>query len=150
VNDVVAPAFAVAREVIERELAGASTPEELARGVEGALIRLHQLMSTLVGRRGFESVLGRAVHLASATHPSLGATRLQVTPVVAVEGFAALAEREGAAEGRAAAVALLGHVISLLCQFVGEDLAFRLIRRVWTDLSAGGQSGGSGGSESND
>jgi hypothetical protein len=51
-----------------------------------------------------------------------------------IKGLPAIIEREGPKVVAECAVALFANVISLLCSFIGEDLTFRLVRRVWTDL----------------
>lgn len=149
-SDRISPHFALARSILERELAALSTPEELARGVNATLTRLQDRMSTLVGRIGFDAVLGRAVHLATARHPWLTQVQVRMIPTVALETLAAQVEREGAAEVRAAAVTIVGEVISLLSQFIGDVLAFRLARRTWADLPEDEPGGGSEGPKSHD
>jgi hypothetical protein len=125
---------ALARQIIARESAGRDTPLELAQGLEGAFGRLHKLTSSLVGTVGFGAVMSRAIHVTKASRPFLSTAELEVSDTLRIKGFDEIIEREGAARVTACAADLLGNVLSLLCAFIGEDLTFRLVRRIWTDL----------------
>lgn len=128
---------ALAQEIIDRETAGREAPAEVAQALEGVFQRLYQLMSTLVGHVGFAYVMSRADHLTKAAGPALR-WELQVTTTGTIVGLAEHIEREGAAQVVTYAVDLLANVIALLCAFIGDDLTFRLVGRIWTDLPGGG------------
>ncbi|XXY45770.1 hypothetical protein WME91_37790 [Sorangium sp. So ce269] len=134
--------LALSRRIIERELAGREDPADIAAGIEGAFRRLYEVISTVIGPIGFQAVLARAVHLTRRTDPGFGACDVTCGETVVMKGLSGMIEREGATQASAAAVALLGNVIALLCSFIGEDLTFRLLHRGWTGLPGGGEVSG--------
>lgn len=123
----------LARQIIEREIAGRETPAALAEALDAAFGRLYHLMSALVGHVGFTAVMSRAAHLTKAGRPSAG-PGLRVTATGTIAGLAEHIEREGAPATTAYVEDLLANVMSLLCAFIGEALTSRLVGRVWTDL----------------
>ncbi|WP_437623845.1 hypothetical protein [Sorangium sp. So ce1151] len=135
-------ARALSRRIIEHEIAGREAPADIAQGIEGAFRRFYLVMSTVIGPAGFQAVLTRAVHLTRRSCPGFNACDVTCGDTVVVRGMAELVEREGAAQASAAAVVLLDNIITLLGNFIGEDLTFRLLRRGWTGLSDGAEGSG--------
>ncbi len=132
----------LSRRIVERELAGRAGPAEIAAGIEGVFRQLYQIMATVIGPLGFQAVLTRAVHLTRRDYPGLGACEIACGDTFVMRGISEMIEREGADQAGAAAVALLDHIIALLCSFIGEDLTLRLLRRGWAGLPGGGEGSG--------
>ncbi|XXY18957.1 hypothetical protein WME88_04805 [Sorangium sp. So ce216] len=133
---------ALARRIIEHEIAGREMPADIAAGIEGAFRRLYQVMSTVIGPMGFQAVVTRAVHLTRRAFPAFNACDVTCGDTVVMKGMSDMIEREGAAHAVAAAVLLLDNVIVLFCSFIGEDLTFRLLRRGWTGFPGGAEGSG--------
>ncbi len=129
------PALALARRIVDRELAGRRTPIDVAQGVDGAFRRLYDVMTPLIGAIGFRAVMARAVHLAGTGCAWL-ALEGGEGPVVSTARLASEIERNGPEPAAACAASILGNTISLLCSFIGDDLTFRLLGRVWPELGA--------------
>ena len=104
----------------------------------GALDRacgaLHGRLAPLISSAGFQTLMGRAVHLASRDFPFLAT--LTVTPNTP----SSMLGLPHALEGRApddvadAATAVLAHFIWLLVIFIGENLGLRKVREVWPEV----------------
>jgi hypothetical protein len=89
--------------------------------------RLQVPLEKLVGQAGFCSLLSRALAVAKAQVPSLGA--VQIRPNGSLEGLGEI-ERSSSAEAESAIVAQL---LGLLVTFIGEPLTLRLVRDAWPD-----------------
>ena len=136
----------LSRWIIERETAGgAIAGNELGDAIRTAFDRLRVSVAGLIGIVGFGAVMARAVHLARPRFPWLEAPAIGGDGTATAKELAAKvnANGEGPAEVIAAATALLENILSLLCTFIGEDLTFRLIRRIWPDLPGGAAGGDS-------
>jgi hypothetical protein len=117
----------------------AKVQRELPEALERAFAQLDGLMSNLVGVAGFRALTRRAIHLSAASFPWLDKSKTS-DPYAVLGSRAALAtwvQQQGEAQVRACAETVLGYILELLCSFIGEDLTFRLLRRVWTDLAEG-------------
>lgn len=123
----------LARAIVAIETRGAADAPRLAAAIEGAITRLRELVSPLVGAVGIDVLLVRAMHLCRGQawlDTIVSSTRQPPAPAALV----AVIEREGAGPVKDATEMLLTQVIDLLCQFIGEDMTVRLVRTVWTDL----------------
>ena len=106
---------------------------ELAQGdaraadvAQQALVRLRQELGGLIGVAGFDMMVGRSLALAKRGHPVLaGITAASGGTLV---GFPVLGD---AAEADEAAISIIAHFIELLSVLIGEELAMRLMRKVW-------------------
>jgi hypothetical protein len=141
-NDPTRSVREVSGRVIDDEL-GALPAARFGDAIEHAFVTLYELLSPLVGEVGFQAVLQRALHLTVPKHPWLAAIETHrvagTSPVVS--GWGAVFGARQAAEGRECAVHLFAQVLALLCSFIGEELTFRLIGRVWDGvLGAEGRS----------
>jgi len=94
-----------------------------------ALERLRATMLTLVGPRGFDAILRRALHLAKRDHAWLG--DVPIASARELEPLAAECARVGEPRATAASVALLASVLHLFSVFLGEDLTRLQGRRAW-------------------
>jgi hypothetical protein len=92
--------------------------------------KLRRSISTLAGATGFRVLLSRALTLAKAQVPGLGA--VQVKPDGSLEGLNELRDDQAPEAGAMVIAQLLG----LLGVLIGEDLMLRLMVDVWPDLSA--------------
>jgi hypothetical protein len=106
---------------------GPHVPEVVA-----VIERLRISLAKFAGDAGFESLLRRALVLASADVPSLQNVKIGangrldgVGPLPADTGTGAL--------GGEAAVAIAAHLLGLLVAFIGEPLTLRLLRESWPD-----------------
>ena len=122
----------VARRIIARELARFEGHDALPQAVEHAFHQLEGLMACLVGAVGYRTLTLRAIHLAGAELPWLSEVELPL-PLSRVT-LSQTIPQVGEDQVRAGAETILGHIVDLLCTFIGKDLTFRLIRRVWTDV----------------
>jgi hypothetical protein len=123
-------ARATARQLLAHE-AGADKPSDA--NIPAAIRvceKLRRPLSTLAGATGFHALLGRALTLAKAQDPHLGAVRVQ--PDGSLDGLSELRNSEDGPAG----VALIAQLLGLLDAFIGPDLALRLVADVWPDLPA--------------
>jgi hypothetical protein len=103
--------------------------------------KLRLPLTKLIGIAGFRSLLSRALEMAKAEVPPLGAVQVRADGSMA--GFApALQDQAGglAADGDAVVTRLLG----LLMTFIGEPLTLQLMREAWPDVPVGGSDRGGG------
>jgi hypothetical protein len=107
-------------------------------GFAGALDRacgaLHDRLAPLISSAGFQTLIGRAVQLASRDFPFLATVTFATNTRCSLSGL------PGALEGRApdevadALTAVLAHFIWLLVIFIGENLGLRKVREVWPEV----------------
>ncbi len=90
--------------------------------------KLRRLLTTFAGAAGFHALLGRALALAKAQVPSL--RKVQVNPDGSLEGFGNIANDHAAEAG----VLLIAELLGLLGNFIGENLALRLVLDAWPEL----------------
>jgi hypothetical protein len=117
---------AVLREVIRRTVA----PKDGVRadGFGRTWAAMSKRLSRVIGERGVEVLLARAVRLTSATYPWLAGRAVEGEPMAHLQRI--LTERS--VEERAdASVAILVSVTGLLTTLVGEPLCHRLLEPVW-------------------
>ena len=125
----------LARQVVEQEARSLGDPAALA-AVESACRRLKNHLIDLLGFGGVSALMRRALHLAQREQPLLAG--------VTVSGesdacFIGLAESVGSSteeEARAAAIAVLTHILDLLVTLLGEDLGTKPIRKLWPQASS--------------
>jgi hypothetical protein len=123
----------LARAIVERETGAATTAVATAQGIQDVFRRLYTLLAAVVGELGFDALMTRALHLSRARNAELAACDATLAPGAVCEGLAAMVERVGEDVARRWAVALLGEILALHCDFIGEDLTLRLLRRVWPE-----------------
>ena len=98
-----------------------------------AISKLRPHLSMLMGRRGFQALLARALVLATAEVPWLTAVR--VVADGELEGLAVAQTTVDAADFSEGEVALLALLLGLLVAFIGPALTLRLINQIWPQLS---------------
>jgi hypothetical protein len=148
----------LAKRIVAAETTGCTQPGDLERAIEQMLSRLEKRLVTVIGPVGFRALLERAAHLTRTTWPWIDTAQIEadaqvvirrmakaedqamgmVKAGVHIKDLAKVIEREGTAQVTAGASALLAHLIALLCNFIGEQLTFRLLRRVWGRLPEDG------------
>jgi hypothetical protein len=112
-----------------------------AAGLLAGGSRVCQKISARLARRvsadGAQAILSRALHLARTTNPILEGLRVAQAPDTGLEG---LNTHPGdphdldASEVRAGLLAVVSMLLDLLVRFIGEELAWRMMREVWPDL----------------
>lgn len=93
--------------------------------------KLRIALTQFVGGDGFTALMRRALALARAEVPSLQGA------IVTAEGrLEGIEERVGDMKNDfEASIAITAHLLALLVTFVGEPLARRLVRDIWSDES---------------
>lgn len=109
----------VAFEAAYQTAAGANCPAE-CRVCE----KLRLPLVTLTGSAGFNSLLSRALTLASRDTPAL--RTVLIKPDGSLEGMAG--------ETALAHTALVAQLLNLLFTFIGESLTMRLLHDIWPTL----------------
>ena len=95
--------------------------------------KLRQHLKTVMGIGGFRSLFARALALAGAEVPALGA--LEVKADGSLGGMEALQERLDSQEMFECRVVLLAHLLGLLDTFIGESLTLRVVSEIWPKVS---------------
>ncbi len=93
--------------------------------------KLRLPLAKLAGVVGFRSLLTRALTLATAEVPWLGAVQVGVDG--SLEGFDAARSEQGATPSAEAGVVVVAQLLGLLATFIGEPLTLVLVRGVWSD-----------------
>lgn len=122
------------RRLLEQEAGGARDVESLASAAERACHKLSDELETLVGRGGVCALFGRAVGLSRREFPFLAAIRLQPDVPLSFEALRESLRGRGVAEVQAASASLLGNLLGLLVNLLGEDLGLRPVTSVWSSL----------------
>ncbi len=125
---------ALSRRILEHALAGHTEPEAVAGAIEGAVRRLNEEASTLIGPVGLLALVRRATHLSRREFPWLDQLEFQVGRVMALQGLAECVRTQGREQVADGATLLLSHLLELLCTFIGQDLTLRMVRRGWPTL----------------
>lgn len=132
----------VARELIERSVAGLDDAGQVGAALDVACMRLELAMAAMVGTSGFRALFERALHLTRKEGPD-PQLPLALARSGSGESWISSVSRIGTQNALTCASLLFANVLELLASFIGEDLTFRLIRRAFEDLedtdSEGGQ-----------
>ncbi|MBZ5687562.1 MAG: hypothetical protein LAP86_21300 [Acidobacteriia bacterium] len=129
------------RHLAERLLAKEAVTGENSEPTESAAFRvcakLRGPLITLAGVAGFRSLLSRALTLARAEAPSLGA--IQVAADGSLRGLDELASQTDKEQARDGGAILIAQLIGLLLTFIGEGLTLRLVQDVWPEATFDGR-----------
>jgi hypothetical protein len=79
-------------------------------------------------------MLTRALHLARAQYPFLEGVRAGKAPDAYLQGLEESSRGVDAETANQGLLAVLGTLLDLLIRFIGEELTFRLLAEVWTDV----------------
>jgi hypothetical protein len=99
--------------------------------------KLRRPLITLAGVAGFRSLLSRALTLARAEAPSLGA--VQVAADGSLQGLDELEPQIGQDQAREGGAILIAQLIGLLLTFIGEGLTLRMVQDVWPEAASDGR-----------
>jgi hypothetical protein len=114
----------LARSLLEDEAGGQAEAAGAGLGAEEVFHRLGERLGDLIGARGYEALLGRALKLAKDEVAALAP--VEVTPDGALHGLADASAERSAPEVIEAATCLLAHFLELLATFIGADLTTQL------------------------
>lgn len=114
-----------AQRLIEEAAKGDEDRAALLLAAEQVFQRLHDHLAKLIGVVGFRTLLSRALKLARADAPALGA--LEVKPDGLIAGLSEDLVGRSPTEALTAPATLLAHFLALLAAFLGEDLALHLV-----------------------
>ena len=95
--------------------------------------KLRGPLAALAGSMGFQALLYRALVLTKAEVPRLASA--EIGPDGCLDNLPGIEPRLNADEAAEGEVVLIGNMMDLLCTFLGETLALRLIQDVWPDAS---------------
>jgi hypothetical protein len=125
-----------AKRLIVFEARGNKSPATKTPATFDVCEKLRPQLAPLMGNGGFRALLSRALTLASTEVPWLRAVHVKVDgSFEGVEEQRAILTPAEFLEGR---VVLLAQVLGLLGAFIGESLAFRLVREVWPKVPLDG------------
>jgi hypothetical protein len=117
------------RDLAQRLLACQNATGKTSEPTEFAAFRvcetLRQPLCALAGVAGFRSLLSRALTLARAEAPSLGA--VQVAADGSLEGLDELRPQTDTDQAREAGIVLITHLLGLLVRVVGEAMTLQLV-----------------------
>lgn len=99
---------------------------------------LRQQMAGLIGPLGFDTLFGRALVLAKSDFSLLTNVEPRSSTGPVLDGLRVSVQDRSPAEVTDAIVAVFGIFISLLINFIGEDLGLRLVHDTWPGLAHGG------------
>ncbi len=118
----------LARRLLSLETTGLTATDAYAAEVVSEKLRI--TLTRFAGADGFLALMRRSVALARLDVPLL--KTITVKSNGSIEGFDDLVTANGDIDE--AGTAVTTHFLGLLVTFVGESLAFRLIREAWPDL----------------
>ena len=127
----------LAQRLLAYEAAAGKNSEPTESAAFRVCERLRPPLTTLAGVDGFRSLLSRALTLARAEAPSLGA--VQVAEDGSLKGLDELEpqiDKDQAGEGGAI---LIAQLIGLLHTFIGAGLTLRLVQDVWPEAAFNGR-----------
>ena len=128
--------FDFARLLLRREADKDS--DDPSAGFLGALDRacgaLHDRLAPLISSAGFQTLIGRAVQLASRDFPFLANVTVATNTRCSLSGLPVAVEGRAPEEVADALTAVLAHFIWLLVIFIGENLGLRKVREVWPEV----------------
>lgn len=113
-------------------------PDEAVKVCE----KLRAILSRLAGVAGFRSLLSRALALAKAEAPPLGAVKVRADG--SLEGFDEVERCQGTGAARDAGVVLVAELLGLLVAFIGQSLTLSLVRAGWPDATLDGMGSSTG------
>lgn len=128
----------LARWLLAAELTSTVAPEALPDAAERVCQKLGMRLARLITPPGYRVLVGRALHLAGAEFSFLSAVRAGSPPGQCLEGLSERMHGVEPAQAGDALTAVVAGILGLLNTFIGEDLAWRLLRDVWPDAPLGG------------
>jgi hypothetical protein len=127
----------LAQRLLTYEAVVGERPEPAESAAFRVCAKLRRPLITLAGVAGFRSLLSRALTLAKAEAPSLGA--VQVAADGSLKGLDELEPQIGKEQARDGGAILIAQLIGLLLTFIGEGLTLRLVQDVWPEAAFKGR-----------
>jgi hypothetical protein len=121
----------LARWLIDREVKAGNPSEVKVQAAFRTCEKLRLRLSKLMGVAGFQSLLCRAMTLAKAEAPWLGA--VEVNSDGSLEGVGRIETQQDIDAAEKGGLILLTQLLGLLVTFIGEPLTLRLVRDLWPD-----------------
>jgi hypothetical protein len=118
----------LAQSLIAHEGAAGKTSEPLEFAAFRVCETLRRPVSALTGNDGFRALLSRALALARAEAPSLGA--VQVAADGSIQGLDELGRQIDKDQVREGGVILIAQLLGLLLTFIGEAMTSRLVTSI--------------------
>lgn len=118
----------LARRLLEEEAEPRGEPAMAAAAAEEVFDRLRHRLIALIGARGFEALLRRALKLAQAE--TRGLASVEVTPDGELVGLSTALAQQPAGDAVEEAVTLLAHFLDLLATFIGAELTSRIVATI--------------------
>ncbi|GAC1539044.1 MAG: hypothetical protein NVS2B7_10520 [Herpetosiphon sp.] len=107
----------------------------LTAGAAHVHLHLRSALIVFLGQTGFDSLWSRAMHLAQRKLPPID-TPLGAEVMPLLPGLRTATSGHTQEEVRDILLTALTSFVSLLFDFVGADLGFRLLQQIWPELSA--------------
>ena len=121
----------LARWLIDREAKAGNPSEVEVQAAFRVCEKLRLRLSKLMGVAGFQSLFCRAMTLAKAEAPWLGA--VEVNSNGSLEGMGRIETQQGIDAAEKGGIILLTRLLGLLVTFIGAPLTLRLVRDLWPD-----------------
>jgi hypothetical protein len=128
-----------ARSLLAYEAVDGQTPERTESAAMRVCEKLHGPLCALAGVAGYRTLLTRALTLARAEAPSLGALRVTADGYLQVSGKIAL--QSDGDQGSEGGVLLTAQLLGLFLSFLGAALTLQLVRDVFPNLTIATGSG---------
>jgi hypothetical protein len=119
----------LAKDLMDYETSRNKSSKADALGDFPVVEKLRPHLANLMGIGGFRALLSRAVVLASAEVPWLGAVRAKADGTL--EGFGGVYTQLDPAEFLEGRLVLLAQLIGLLVAFIGPNLTSRMVGEIW-------------------
>jgi hypothetical protein len=121
------------RNLARRLLVDEAATDKISRSTESAAFcvyeKLHRCLCEIAGVAGFRSLASRALTLAKAEAPGLGAMQVTSDGFLHETGeFEPQIDKHHDEEGE---VILIAQLLGLLITFIGETLTLRLVQDTW-------------------
>jgi hypothetical protein len=120
------------RRTLEERAGGASDATSIAEATVVTWSQIAERLAPVIGTKGVDVLLNRALHLASVAFPCLAGTGYQGDGVDQIAGLKARLAGCHPDVSIAAGYALLITFIELLTTLIGESLTWRLLNPVWS------------------
>lgn len=127
-----------ARGVVVAEVDGVDDPRPVALALARLFSRLDEQLSRIIGTVGFRALLRRSLHLARGQRAWLADVGVDEAAPGVLTGLDGALGREGRDEVVDGVALVVANVVELLCTFIGQELALRLVREVWPDIDLPG------------
>jgi hypothetical protein len=130
----------LAQALLNRQGMGADRAA-LEQAAELVLQRIAERISPLVGTGGFVLFLQRALRRTLKEHPWMGAVQIEPGTPWRLNGLSEAADNQTREEALLGAQALLAELIGLIARFLGADMAIRMVRQSFPELTRRGDTG---------